>query len=586
MRLHAHHLALLPLAWAQFVPFPTDLTTVPGAAGTTVRFKTVPPGICELNPSLKTIAGYVDVSTTQHMYFLFFESRTQPPTSAPLTVRLDGGPGSSSMNGLFAEIGPCTISPTGSVVNNTNSWSSVGNLLFVDQPSTVGFSYTSLVNGTVDPRTARIVPQQCTPADPRCGTYSSMDLSLTPNSTTEAAKVFYQVMQGFLGAFPQYAKGGVHINGQSYGGHYAPIFASHILSQNALNLTGTVPIPIKSISIEDGFMDARQQFASYLNYSASNPYDLLPFNSSQKAQLSENMFGAKGCQPRLTACVANPTDATCADADAFCISAVEEFWDVNTGRSENDIRVFAPDPYPPTNYVAYLNSPAVQTAIGASTNFTVASVQTSLAFSATGDDTRTSPLVVSSIATLLQNNISVALFTGDADYDSNLPGAIAVSSSINAPNWASAGFVDLSPNSEGQVPGQVRQADGFSLTRLYFAGHFSAFQQPEAALRIQDRLIRGVDIATGTTGMFLGKGLITRGPAESTFKQGNATVQTGPLPKGVVYDPRTHLPVFPPAAAAVSVKADVAEDAEGHPLAGMTAKKIRKMLREDGAPLR
>ncbi|EXF80205.1 carboxypeptidase S1 [Colletotrichum fioriniae PJ7] len=576
---------------AQFVAQPTDLKTVKGAGGVNVRFKEVPNGICETNPNVKSFAGYVDVSPTQHMYFYMFEAR-QNAAAAPLTVRLDGGPGASSMNGLFTEIGPCSIDAKGKVVDNPNSWSTVSNLLFVDQPATVGFSFTNLVNGTVNPKTAEIVPQQCTSADPMCGTYSSMDVSLTPNSTADAAKVFYQVMQGIMGAFPQYAANGVHINGQSYGGHYVPVFADFITQQNKAKAPGTVQVPLKSISIEDGFMDTRVQFGAYFNYSVSpgNPYDVKPFNDTQQKQLFTNMFGTGGCQDRQNACNAQPTDKLCAEADAFCVKNVEDFWDVNAGRAENDIRLLLPEPYPSATFVSYLNRADVQAAIGASNNFTQASVQTAIAFGSTGDDSRTGALVTQSLKNLVQQGITVSLFTGDADYDSNMIGAQIVAAQLGTPNWASAGFVNMSANTDGQVPGEVKQADNFSFTRLFFAGHLSAFNQPEAALRIQERTIKGVDIASGTTPMVLGKNLITQGPPESTFKEGSATVQTKVVPKGAVYDPHTHLPVLPGRVAAVdggadfSVKADQDPDMEPHPLAGMTAKNIRKMLRENGPP--
>ncbi|KAK1979188.1 Alpha/Beta hydrolase protein [Colletotrichum cereale] len=549
----------------------------------------IPNGICETNDKVKSFAGYVDISPTQHMYFYLFEARKNA-AAAPLTVRLDGGPGASSMNGLFTEIGACTIDAGGKVVDNPNSWSTISNLLFVDQPATVGFSYTTLVNGTVNPKTAEIVPKQCTLADPMCGTYSSMDVSLTPNSTVEAAKVFYQVMQGVMGAFPQYTKNGVHINGQSYGGHYVPIFADYITQQNQVKATGTVTIPLKSISIEDGFMDTRVQYGAYFNYSVNggNPYDVMPFNDTLQKQLFTNMFGSGGCQDRQTACNSKPADKICAEADAFCTENVEEFWDTHSGRSENDIRLLSPEPYPAPDFVAYLNRADVQAAIGASNNFSSASIQTSIAFSSTGDDSRTGALIVQSMANLLRQGITVALFTGDADYDSNIIGAQIVAASVGAANWATAGFVNMSANSDGQVPGQVKQADGFSFTRLYFAGHFSAFNQPEAALRIQERVINGVDIATGTMSMAFGKNVITRGPLESTFKEGSGTVQTTVLPRGTIYDPRTHLPVLPGHSASVdggkpSVEADVVQESTLHPLAVLTAKRIRKMLRENSS---
>lgn len=89
---------------AQFVPAPTDLVTVQGYAGVSVRYKEVPSGICELDPNVKSYSGYADVGPGQHVFFWFFEARNMDPTTAPLTVWINGGPGSSSMIGLFEEV--------------------------------------------------------------------------------------------------------------------------------------------------------------------------------------------------------------------------------------------------------------------------------------------------------------------------------------------------------------------------------------------------------------------------------------------------------------------------------------------------
>jgi carboxypeptidase C (cathepsin A) len=79
-------LGLVPLAAAQFVTTPTNFTTVTGFAGVPVRYKEVPTGICELDPSVKSFSGYADVAENEHIFFWFFEARNQDPTTAPLTV--------------------------------------------------------------------------------------------------------------------------------------------------------------------------------------------------------------------------------------------------------------------------------------------------------------------------------------------------------------------------------------------------------------------------------------------------------------------------------------------------------------------
>jgi len=80
-------LSLVPCwALAQFVPAPTDLINATGYAGIPVRYKEVPTGICELDPSVKSYSGYASVDIDQHIFFWFFEARGQDPKTAPLTV--------------------------------------------------------------------------------------------------------------------------------------------------------------------------------------------------------------------------------------------------------------------------------------------------------------------------------------------------------------------------------------------------------------------------------------------------------------------------------------------------------------------
>lgn len=49
--------ALLPTAFAQFVPAPTDLISKVGNANYTVRYKEVPDGICETTEGVKSYSG-------------------------------------------------------------------------------------------------------------------------------------------------------------------------------------------------------------------------------------------------------------------------------------------------------------------------------------------------------------------------------------------------------------------------------------------------------------------------------------------------------------------------------------------------
>jgi len=242
------------LAIAQFVAEPTNFTTKAGHAGINVRYKEVPTGICEQDPNVKSYSGYADVSENEHIFWWFFEARNVDATTAPLTIWINGGPGSSSMIGLFQENGPCGVDVDGNVYNNPYAWNNVSNMIFIDQPTTTGFSYSIPVPGYQDVNTNSLValPNATCPdyADSStCGTYNVYNTTLTANSTVAAAPNFYLTLQAFTGAFPQYSSNGVYFATESYGGHYGPIFSRYILEQNELNLAGTAPIDLKAVSV-------------------------------------------------------------------------------------------------------------------------------------------------------------------------------------------------------------------------------------------------------------------------------------------------------------------------------------------------
>lgn len=110
---------------AQFVSPPNDLIASTGYLDIPVRSKQVPEGICELTPGVKSFSGYVDVFEDQHIFFWFFEARNEDPETAPLTVWINGGPGSSSMIGLWQELGPAGIDKNGELYYNPYAWKSV-----------------------------------------------------------------------------------------------------------------------------------------------------------------------------------------------------------------------------------------------------------------------------------------------------------------------------------------------------------------------------------------------------------------------------------------------------------------------------
>jgi hypothetical protein len=165
--------------------------------------------------------------------------------------------------------------------------------------------------------------------------------------------------------------------------------------------------------------------------SPGNTYDYSPFSASVQAQLYNNLYGAGNCVDQIKDCAARGINEICTSAvgfsqqpivptdldaqDSFCSNLVEAVYDNYAGRDEYDIRELNPDPFPFDFYVTYLNSPKVQTAIGAYQNFSEASNTVSQAFTGMGDDNREVG-TVEALRKLVKQNVTVMLYAGDADY--------------------------------------------------------------------------------------------------------------------------------------------------------------------------
>ena len=87
----------------------TGVNTIKSPSGVTIRYKEPgKDGVCETTPGVNSYSGYVDLAPDAHTFFWFFEARNSPDT-APLTLWLNGGPGSDSLIGLFQGCGCYSI---------------------------------------------------------------------------------------------------------------------------------------------------------------------------------------------------------------------------------------------------------------------------------------------------------------------------------------------------------------------------------------------------------------------------------------------------------------------------------------------
>ncbi|GBP20585.1 Vitellogenic carboxypeptidase [Eumeta japonica] len=165
---------------------------------------------------IESYSGYLTVNKTynSNLFFWYFPSTQGAVNGTPWIIWLQGGPGASSMTGLFDEIGPFTFEPQKGLKRNPNTWAVNHSLLFIDNPVGTGFSFTDSTSGFTKDMT----------------TYSSH---------------LYSALDQFLTIFPELRRAPLYIAGESYGGKYAPSLAMEIhkrklASEIDLNLQGLI----------------------------------------------------------------------------------------------------------------------------------------------------------------------------------------------------------------------------------------------------------------------------------------------------------------------------------------------------------
>ncbi|KAI3717964.1 hypothetical protein L1987_69919 [Smallanthus sonchifolius] len=152
----------------------------------------------------KQYAGYVDVDLKagRSLFYYFVEAETDADRK-PLSLWLNGGPGCSSMGGgAFTELGP--FFPLGNgrgLRRNTQSWNKASNLLFVESPAGVGWSYS---NTTSD--------------------YTTGD--------AKTARDMHTFLKNWYKKFPSFISRELYLTGESYAGHYIPQLAIALLDHN------------------------------------------------------------------------------------------------------------------------------------------------------------------------------------------------------------------------------------------------------------------------------------------------------------------------------------------------------------------
>ncbi|XVF60677.1 hypothetical protein PTKIN_Ptkin08bG0067400 [Pterospermum kingtungense] len=175
--------------------------------------------------SFQQFSGYVTVKKVSgRALFYWLTEATDDPLSKPLVIWLNGGPGCSSVAyGASEEVGPFRINKSASGLNlNKFSWNNLANLLFLETPAGVGFSYSN----------------------------RSSDLFDTGDRRTAMDSLEFLIR--WLDRFPRYKNREVYITGESYAGHYVPQLARQIMIYNKKS---KYPLNLKGIMVGNAVTD-------------------------------------------------------------------------------------------------------------------------------------------------------------------------------------------------------------------------------------------------------------------------------------------------------------------------------------------
>ncbi|XP_055815808.1 serine carboxypeptidase-like 26 isoform X2 [Solanum dulcamara] len=197
------------------------------------------PGQPKSNFKFKQYAGYVNVDEKngRSLFYYFAESASGNASSKPLVLWLNGGPGCSSLGvGALLELGPFGVNPDGKTLySRTFAWNKVANVMFLESPAGVGFSYSN----------------------------TSSDYAQSGDKRT--AQDAYRFLVNWFKRFPHYKGRDFYLMGESYAGFYVPELADIIVKRNMLTTTN-FNIQFKGIMIGNGIMNDETDEKGQLDY--------------------------------------------------------------------------------------------------------------------------------------------------------------------------------------------------------------------------------------------------------------------------------------------------------------------------------
>nr|ACG29366.1 serine carboxypeptidase [Zea mays] len=397
-------------------------------------------------------AGYVTVDATsgKALFYYFVEAAAEDPSTKPLVLWLNGGPGCSSLGGAMHEIGPFFVNRDNKTLSkNKYAWNSVANMLFLESPAGVGFSYSN--------RTS--------------------DYNNTGDRSTAADA--YTFLVNWLERFPEYKGHSFFLTGESYGGHYIPQLANTILSNN--KIINTTMINLQGVAIGNAYLDDDTNTRAIIDY-----YWTHAMISKETHTAVQENCGFNGTYTGLCRTAIEEANNEKGLIDESNIYA-PFCWNASDPQKQH-ASVTNNDPCASYYMRSYLNRQEVQRALHANTTRLKQpwSDCSNIISPENWKDAQVSMLP--SIQQLISSGVSTWLYSGDIDavcpVTSTLYSLDILGLKINS-SWR-AWYSD-----DGEVGGYVVEYKGLIFATVRGAGHMVPTYQPQRALSLFSAFLNG-----------------------------------------------------------------------------------------------
>lgn len=417
------------------------------------------------NLSFEHYAGYVTVNEDSgRALFYWFIEAAEDPDSKPLVLWLNGGPGCSSIAyGEAEEIGPFHIKADGKTLYlNPYSWNQVANILFLDSPVGVGFSYSNT---------------------------SSDLLNNGDKRTAEDSLVF---LLKWLERFPQYKGRDFYITGESYGGHYVPQLSQAIVRNNSAIKERT--INLRGYMVGNALTDDYHDHLGVFQFlwSAGLISDQTFGQLNVLCDLQSFIHSSDSCNKILD--IANDE---LGDIDPYsiftppCTANVSQSNRLLKRRNRIGHVREKYDPCTEAHSVVYFNLPKVQEALHVDKAF--APSQWSTCNELVNENWKDSPLTVLDVyRELIDSGLRIWMFSGDTDAIIPVTSTRYSIDALELPTlrpWRA--WYD-----DGQVGGWTQEYAGLTFVAVRGAGHEVPLHRPKLALALIKSFLSGTSMPT------------------------------------------------------------------------------------------